>query len=54
VDPDPESGSESRRAKMTHKNRKKAKKFYVLKCWMYFSRAEGFSCNLDVHYGGLG
>jgi hypothetical protein len=37
VDPDSdlESGSGSRRAKMTHKNRKKfKKKFHVLKCWM--------------------
>jgi hypothetical protein len=36
VDPDPysESGSGSRRAKMTHKSRK-IKKFHVLKCWMY-------------------
>jgi hypothetical protein len=33
-DPDPysESGSGSRRAKMTHKRRKKVKKFHVLKC----------------------
>jgi hypothetical protein len=37
VDPDPysESGSGSRRAKMTHKSRKKVKKFHVLKCWMF-------------------
>jgi hypothetical protein len=54
MDPDPysESGSGSRRAKMTHKSRKneeiscfevldvlfselKAKKFHVLKCWMF-------------------
>jgi hypothetical protein len=34
VDPDPESGSRSRRAKMTHKSRKKLKKFHVFKCWM--------------------
>jgi hypothetical protein len=33
VDPDPESGSVSRRAKMTHNNNK-VKKFHVLKCWM--------------------
>jgi hypothetical protein len=32
--PDPDSESGSRRAKMTHKNRKN-KKFYVLKCWMF-------------------
>jgi hypothetical protein len=30
-----ESESGSRRAKMTHKNRKKIKKFHVLKCWMF-------------------
>jgi hypothetical protein len=42
VDPDSESGSGSRRTKMTHKN----VKFHVLKCW----RAEGFSCSLDVLY----
>jgi hypothetical protein len=34
VDPDPESGSGSRRAKMTHKSRKKFEKVHVLKCWM--------------------
>ncbi len=35
VDPDSESGSGSRRVKMTHKIRKKIKKFHVLKCWMF-------------------
>jgi hypothetical protein len=30
------AGSGSRRAKMTHKNRKKVKNFHVLKCWMFF------------------
>ncbi len=36
VDPDPysESGSGSKRAKMTHKSRKKLVKVHVLKCWM--------------------
>jgi hypothetical protein len=36
VDPDPdsESGSGSRRAKMTHKSRKKFVKVHVLKCWI--------------------
>ncbi len=36
VDPDPysESRSGSRRAKMTHKSRKKLVKVHVLKCWM--------------------
>ncbi len=37
VDPDSETGSGSRRAKITHKSReKKIKKFHVLKCWMAF------------------
>ena len=38
VDPDPYSesgsGSGSRRAKITHKSRKKLVKVHVLKCWM--------------------
>ncbi len=33
-DPDTQSGSGSRRAKMTHKNRKKLKNF-IFKCWMF-------------------
>jgi hypothetical protein len=32
--PDSESGSGSRRAKMTHKSRKKFVKVHVFKCWM--------------------
>jgi hypothetical protein len=43
----------SRGTKMTRKDRKKVKKFHVVKCWM-FSFDEGFSCSLDVLYGGLG
>jgi hypothetical protein len=41
LDPDPDphsncgSGSGSRRAKMTHKNRKKVQNFHVLRCWMF-------------------
>jgi hypothetical protein len=50
-DPDSESGSGSRRAKMTHKSRKKFVKVHVLKYWM---ASEGFFCNLDILYGGLG
>ncbi len=46
VDPDPDSESGSRRAKITHKSRKKFKNFLL--------RAEGFFSNLDVVYGGLG
>ncbi len=58
VDPDPDpyskSGSGSRRAKITHKSR------IVLKstCFEVLDglplRAEGFFCNLDFLYGGLG
>jgi hypothetical protein len=46
VDPDPDSESGSRRAKITHKSRKKFKNFLL--------RAEGFFSNLDVLYGGIG
>ncbi len=49
VDPDPDlesgSGSVSRRANMTHKSRSVG--------WPLL-RAEGFFCNLDVLFGGLG
>ncbi len=59
VDPDPDSksGSGSRRAKMTHKSRNFFLKFMF---WSVGSlgwpllRAEGFFCNMDVLYGGLG
>jgi hypothetical protein len=44
----PESGSGSRRSKITQKRRKKLRKFHVLKCWMSLLRAAGFFCNLDV------
>jgi hypothetical protein len=54
VDPDSESGSGSRRAKMTHKSRRKIAEVHVLKCWMTSLRAEGFLYNLDIIYGGLG
>jgi hypothetical protein len=56
VDPDPysESGSESRRAKMTHKSRKKLVKFMFLSVGWPLLRAEGFFYNLDILYGGLG
>ncbi len=52
VDPDPYSESGSRRAKVTHKSRKKLVKVHVLKCWM--ASYEGFFYNLDILYGGLG
>jgi hypothetical protein len=59
VDPDSYSESESgpRRAKMTHKSRKKLVKVHVLKCWIIgwpLLRAEDFFYNLDILYGGLG
>jgi hypothetical protein len=47
-----ESGS--RRAKSTHKNRKKINKFHFLKCWISLLRTENFFCSLNVLYGGLG
>jgi hypothetical protein len=56
LDPDPHSNGESgsRRAKMTHKNRKKVRIFMFLKTGCFLLRAEGFSCSLGVLYGGLG
>ncbi len=47
--PDSESGSGSRRAKITHKN---WKKFWSAGCSLL--RADGFSWSLEVLYGGLG
>ncbi len=46
------SGSRSRRAKMTHICRKIKLHFWGAGCSLL--RAEGFSCSLDVLYGGLG
>ncbi len=57
VDPDPfsESGSGSRRAKMTHKRRrKKFRNFMFWSAGCSLLRAEGFFCHLNVFYGGLG
>jgi hypothetical protein len=58
VDLDPysesRSGSGSRRAKMTHKSRKKLRNFMVWSAGCSLLRAEGFFCSLDVLYGGLG
>jgi hypothetical protein len=54
VDPDSESGSGSRRVKMTHKSRKKLKDFMFSSVKWPLLRAEGFFSNLDVLYGGLG
>jgi hypothetical protein len=56
VDSDPytESGSGSRRAKITHKSRKYLRNFMFWSAGCSFLRPEGFFCNLDVLYGGLG
>jgi hypothetical protein len=56
LDPDPHSncGPGSRRAKMTHKNRKKFRIFMFLSTGGSLLRAEGFSCSLGVLYEGLG
>jgi hypothetical protein len=51
---DPDSGSGSRRGKMTHKSRKKFVKVHVLSVGWSLLRAEGFFCNLDILYGGQG
>ncbi len=47
-------GSGSRRAKITHKNRKKWRYFIFWNVGCSILRAEGFSCSTDVLYGGLG
>ncbi len=56
VDPDQdsESGSGSRRAKMTHKSRNFFLKFMFWSVGWPLLRAEGFFCNLDILFGGLG
>jgi len=53
ADPDPhwEYGSESRRAKITHKSEENSS-FEVPD--VLFLRDEDFCCSLDVPYGGLG
>ncbi len=52
---DLDSGSGSRRAKMTHKNRKKLRKLIFWSAgYGSLLRAEGISCSLDIRYGGLG
>ncbi len=48
------SGNGSRRAKITHKNRKKLRNFMFWSTGCSPLWAEGFSCSLDVLYGGLG
>ncbi len=57
VDPNPysESGSGSRRrAKMTHKSRKKLRNFMLWSAGCSLLRVGDFFCNLDVLYEGLG
>jgi hypothetical protein len=54
VDPDSESGSGSRKAKMTNNSRKKLKNFMFCSVGCSLLRAESFFCNLDVLYGDLG
>jgi hypothetical protein len=39
---------------MTHKNRKKFRNFMFCSAVCSLLRAEGFFCNFDVLYGGLG
>jgi hypothetical protein len=47
-------GSASRRAKMTQKNIKQLLNFIFLSAGCSLLRVEGFSCSLEVLYGGLG
>jgi hypothetical protein len=53
VDPDPES-ERIQIQECKNDTHKKGKKFHVLKCGCSLLRAEGFSCSLEVLYGGLG
>ncbi len=46
--PDSQSGSGSRRAKMTNKHRKKLINFIVWSAGCSLLRAEGFFCSLDI------
>jgi hypothetical protein len=48
----PGSGFRSRRAKMTQKSRQKLINIIFWSAGCSLLRAEGFSCNLDVLYGG--
>jgi hypothetical protein len=48
VDPDSESGSGSRRAKVTQKVEQKFKNLMFLRVGCSLLRAEGFFCDLDV------
>ncbi len=52
-DPNPDSESGSRRAKMAHKSKKKFRNFIFVSAGCSLLTAEGFSCKLDVLYRGL-
>ncbi len=57
ADPDPYSpppGSGSRRAKITHRIKISEISCFEVLDVLFFERAEGFFCNLDVLNGGLG
>ncbi len=56
LDPYPvtDSQSGSRRAKKTHKHRRKLIKFMFWSAGCSLSRADGFSLSLDILYGGIG
>ncbi len=49
-----ESVTESKRAKVTHKSRKKRRKFRFWSAGCSLSRAKGFTCSLNVLHRGLG
>jgi hypothetical protein len=49
LDSDPDPGGQK-----LPTNIEKSKKIHVLKYWMFFFEAEGFSCCLCALYGGLG
>jgi hypothetical protein len=51
---DSQSGSGSKRAKIDQENRKQLINFIFCSAGYSLLRVEGFSCSLDVLYGGLG
>ncbi len=54
TDPDSQSGSGSKREKMTHKIRRKSIRFIFWSDGCSFLRNEGFCCSLDILYEILG
>jgi hypothetical protein len=50
TDPDLQSRSGFKRAKITQKNRKQLKNLIFLSAGCSFLRAEGISCSLDILY----